>query len=195
FAQLVQAIADVCELYFIEAAGHLFAVAGNERNGASVIEERNDRTYLSCGQRKFLANTDVMIHIPVGILFLGILFFTDRLLWRFRCGWHVVVVCAYVVVDAGMVVIMIIRSLSAIIVRLTVGVGIMLICAGWRRRVIFIQLLGFMVFHNCIFHVQILLEIIDLVADVALDGLRRILKFAYATAQPPCQFRKLLATE
>src|SRR5690606_22886082 len=136
-----------------------------------------------------------MIHIPVGILCLGMFFFADRLLWSFRRRRLVVIICAYAIVGASMVVVMIIGPLGAIIVGLAVGVGIMLIGARWCRGVVFIQLFGFMVFYDCVFNVQILLEIIDLVTDVALDGFRCILKLTYATAQPPCQFRKLLTAE
>lgn len=41
-AQIIQPLADFAELLVVHRAGHLLAVSGNEGNGVSLVDERND---------------------------------------------------------------------------------------------------------------------------------------------------------
>ena len=55
-SQIVQAAFNLAQLFFVQAARHLFAIARDKGNGIAVIEQGNRRRYLSPGQHQFSSN-------------------------------------------------------------------------------------------------------------------------------------------
>ena len=54
FAQIAEARFEFTQLNVVQAAGHLFAVTGNERHGRATIEQLNGRAHLGFGDLDFV---------------------------------------------------------------------------------------------------------------------------------------------